>query len=120
MILGVVRSRVVVVVIVMVIIVGGSSLSQESISKQINTNFLESKRSIYEFTFAGWYCTVSQSFSLVYLNWQYILVLLYEEQYFSGSLMELHWFVDTDMDEVFCNSNCYWILGDPSLDDYLQ
>ena len=35
-----------VVVIVMVIIVGGSSLSQESISKQINTNFLESKRNI--------------------------------------------------------------------------
>ena len=35
-----------VVVIVMVIIVGGSSLSQESISKQININFLESKRGI--------------------------------------------------------------------------
>ena len=46
MIWWVVRSRVLVVVIVMVIIVGGSSLSQESISKQINTNFLESKRSI--------------------------------------------------------------------------
>ena len=42
----VVRSRVLVVVIVMVIIVGGSSLSQESISKQININFLESKRGI--------------------------------------------------------------------------
>ena len=54
----VVRSRVLVVVIVMVIIVGGSSLSQESISKQININFLESKRSIYK-VYLGWlvlYC----------------------------------------------------------------